>query len=268
MLFVDGSNVVGVLRKLNLRVDDYETFYRYVFEQALVASKLCFVGSAPTTILMRVMWYAVGSLDDWDLSDAKVQATLREAFDKDRELRRTYMALAGQKLAGAQQPEVAKEAWSICFNEAKDWYEKRSELVDGFRRFYHWVRSSTDFIDIIECGHWRIDLLAKTVEEKGLDTRLAVDMVTLETSYDLAVLVSGDADNIPSLDYAKRRGKHVAVVEFLGGYPPEKKSAHASSRLKVAADLVVQIYEMDLVQKNLARKGADERAMSASERDR
>jgi uncharacterized LabA/DUF88 family protein len=255
MLFVDGSNVVGVLRRMNLKVEDYEAFYRFVYEQAVKAWQVCLLGPPPTSTMMRVLWYAVGSLDEWDLSDPKVQATLHESFEKDREQKRTYMALAGQKLQGASQAAVAKEAWSLCFNEAKDWYEKRCDLVSGFRRFYHWVRSTTDFIDIIECGHWRTDLLARTVDEKGLDTRLAVDMVTLDGSYDFAVLVSGDADNIPSLDYAKRRGKHVAVVEFLAGYPPEKKSAHASSRLKVAADLVVQIYEMEIVKENLAKKG-------------
>lgn len=254
MTFVDGSNVVGVLKKLNLKVDDYEPFYRYVFEQSVSAWKNCIVGAAPAAIMARVLWYAVGSSDEWDLADAKVQATLRDAFEKNKELKKTYMALAGQKLQGTG--DVPTEAWSMCFNEAKEWYEKRRDLVTGFHRFYHSVRSRTDFIDIIECAHWRLDLLERMVQEKGLDTRLAVDMVTLEESYDVAVLLSGDADNIPSIDFVKRAGKQVAVVEFLGGYPPEKKSAHASSRLKVAADFVVQIYEMDLVQKNLAKKAA------------
>ena len=130
----------------------------------------------------------------------------------------------------------------MCFQQTRDWYEKRQELVDGFRRFYHSVRSTTDFIDVIECAHWKLDMLHRTTSEKGLDTRLAVDMVTLVDSYDVAILLSGDADNIPSLDYVKAKGKQVGVVEFLGGYPPEKKSAHASSRLKVAADFVVQIF--------------------------
>ena len=33
--FVDGSNLDGVLKHLNLRVDDYGSFYRFVFEQAV-----------------------------------------------------------------------------------------------------------------------------------------------------------------------------------------------------------------------------------------
>ena len=34
--FVDGSNLDGVLKHLNLRVDDYGAFYRQVFEQSVL----------------------------------------------------------------------------------------------------------------------------------------------------------------------------------------------------------------------------------------
>src|SRR5262249_60686107 len=33
--FVDGSNLDGVLKHLNLRVDDYGAFYRHAFEQSV-----------------------------------------------------------------------------------------------------------------------------------------------------------------------------------------------------------------------------------------
>lgn len=254
MLFVDGSNVIGSLSKMNLRVDDYESFYRYVFERAVDLQKARFVGLAPTAALVRILWYAVGSLDQWDLNDPRVQASLHEAFQKDKDLKRTYMASAGVKLQAVNdQVAVAREAWAICYAEIRSWYERRHASIDGFRRFYHAIRNTTDYIDIIECGHWKLNILGRSVEEKGLDTRLAVDMVTLDNSYDLAVLVSGDADHIPSIEYLKRLGKHVALVEFLGGYPPEKRGAQTASRLRVSADFVVQIYEMELVQKSLAR---------------
>ncbi len=254
MLFVDGSNVIGSLSKMNLKVEDYEPFYKYIFARAVEAQNTRFIGPPPTAALIRILWYAVGSLDQWNLADSKVQANLSEEFQKDRELKRNYMAIAGQQNQGKDQGTVAREAWANCLKEVQIWYEKRTEAVAGFRRFYHAVRARTDFIDIIECGHWKLDLLGRSVQEKGLDTRLAVDMVTLEDSYDIAVLLSGDADHIPSLEYLKRQGKHVAAVEFLGGWPPEKKGAQFANRLKVAADFVVQIYEMELVQKSLARK--------------
>lgn len=258
VVFVDGSNLVGVLRRMNLRVDDYEVFYRHIFDASVKIWRSTFEPHAnPVPQLHRINWYEVGSVDDWNLSDPKAQATLRDVFERDRDLKRVYLALAGQKLPGRPQSEITIEAWSMCFSDLKQWYEERCNLVDGFRRFHHAIRSGTDFIDVIECGHWKVDLLHRTVLEKGLDTRLAVDMVTMLDYYDVALLVSGDADNIPCLDYVKAKGRHVGVVEFLGGYPPEKKGGAFSSRLKVASDFVVQIYEMDLVTRGTAKKTHD-----------
>lgn len=262
--FVDGSNLVGVLGRMSLRVDDYEAFFRYVFDAAIKTWRSTFEGTAPSAQLHRVMWYEVGSIDDWNLADPKAQAVLRDIFEKDKDLKRSYMALAGQKLSGRPQTEVAVEAWAMLFADAKQWYEERCNLVDGFHRFHHAIRSGTDFIDVVECGHWKVDLLHRTVLEKGLDTRLAVDMVTLLDNYEVALLLSGDADNIPCLDFVKARGRHVGVVEFLGGYPPEKKGAASSSRLKVAADFVVQVYEMDLIRSGTAKKRSAEGGVAAA----
>lgn len=191
-------------------------------------------------------------MDEWDLSSPKAELSLREAFGRDAELKRSFLALAGQQNSGLKQHELFEKAWSSCFTEIKNWYEQKCNSLSGIRKFHYGVQSETDFIDIIECGHWKIDMLSRKVEEKGLDTSLAVDMVTQIPHYDVAILVSGDADAIPSLNYVKREGKHVGVIEFIKGYPPESKGRQSSSRLKVAADFVPQIYEMDLIREKLA----------------
>jgi uncharacterized LabA/DUF88 family protein len=120
------------------------------------------------------------------------------------------------------------------------------------RRFNFSVRSNTDFIDIIECGHWKVHFLSRYVEEKGLDTTLAVDMVTLSDHYDVALLLSGDADTIPSVNHLKRSGRHIGVIDLIKGYPPEKRGRQFSSKLQSAVDFVVPIYEMTLMQKRIA----------------
>jgi len=254
--FVDGSNLAGLLRRMSLRVDNYETLFRHVFEGATKAWRTTFDGSAAPAQLHRVKWYEVGSMDEWNLADSKAQTVLRELFDKDRDLKRAYMAIAGQKLGSRPQSEVALEAWTLCFNDLRRWYDERRELVEGFRRFHYAIRSGTDFIDVVECGHWKLDLLHRSVVEKGLDMRLAVDMVTLLENYDVAVLIAGDTDNIPSLDHVQAKGRHVGVVDFLAGHPRERRVAAPSSRLKVSADFVVQVYEMDLISRGIAKKAA------------
>jgi len=131
----------------------------------------------------------------------------------------------------------------------KQYFLDKKKQVEGMQRFYHGVRSDTDFIDIIECGHWKVDFLNKYVVEKGVDTQLAVDIVTLASFYEVALIISGDADSIPSINFIKRLGKQVGVVEFIKGYPPENRGRQFSNRLGAAADFTVQIYESDLQKK-------------------
>ena len=91
-VFVDGSNLFGALKSMNLEVDDYEALYGYVFKEAHAAwvEATCQAGSVPAR-LQRVYWYAVGSIDDWDLALAQSQTALRNAFARDREIRESWL---------------------------------------------------------------------------------------------------------------------------------------------------------------------------------
>ncbi|MHB1016705.1 MAG: NYN domain-containing protein [Coriobacteriia bacterium] len=254
-IFVDGSNQFGSFKSMSIMVDDYEAFYDYIFRAAVEAWRARIDGpTEPHAQLSRVYWYEVGSMDSWDLADPKAQTHLRQRFEADKETKVSYMAQAGPQHPGESQEKIADEAWALCFKEFKAWYEAKNSILEGMRRFHHGVRNSTDFIDVIECGHWKVDFIHRTLSEKGLDTHLAVDMATMVDTYDVALVISGDADCIPSMDYVKERGKHIAAVEFLAGYPPAARGKGFSSRLKLSADFVVQVYEMDLVSKGIARK--------------
>lgn len=254
-IFVDGPNLIGSLDKLSVKIDDYQSFFIHVIECAAKEWKKCFVAGSDFPIqLWRVFWYQVGHIDDLKLDSADLEKNFRSSFEDSKELNRSYMALAGKDNPGKNQKELKDIAWDICFNEVKNWYEAKLNNLEGMRRFNFAVRGSTNFIEIIESGHWKVDLLRKRVTEKGIDTSLAVDLVTLVESYDVAIVMSGDADMIPSLNYAKQNGKHVAVVELINGYPPEKKGRQSSTRLKSHSDFVVPIYEMELVKSGIGRK--------------
>lgn len=253
--FVDGSNLFGSLKSMSVEVDDYETFFGHLYHEAQQQwRQVTGAGASATTMLQRVYWYQVGSIDDWNLKDAQAQAYLKERFDETRTVKDGYMATAGKMLPGKAQADVALKAWSLCFDEFQAWYEGKCSALEKMRRFHHGVRTSTNLIDILEVGHWKVDFFSHICEEKGLDTRLAVDMVALESNYDVAVVVSGDADSIPSIELMKRRGKHVGAVEFVRGYPPEQRGRGFSSKIKLHADFVTRIYEMGLVSKNIVRK--------------
>jgi uncharacterized LabA/DUF88 family protein len=253
--FVDGSNLLGSLKKVGVQVEKYEPFYQLMFQESVALWKCTFLDPSDAKArISRIYWYEVGSIDDWDLGSNSAETSLKEAFGRDAELKRSFMALAGQQNRGVGQNELYEKAWRICYAEIKEWYTQKRQALAGIRKFHHAVQSETDFIDIIECGHWKVDMLHRKVEEKGLDTSLAVDMVTQIHHYDVAILVSGDADAIPSLNFVKREGKCVGVIEFIKGYPPENRGRQFSSRLKVAADFVPQIYEMDLVRAKLTKQ--------------
>jgi uncharacterized LabA/DUF88 family protein len=149
------------------------------------------------------------------------------------------------------------EAWALCFAETRDWYENKRRALERKKRFYYGVQAATDFVEIRQEGHWKVDLLNHSMNEKGLDTSLAVDMVALQTTYDVAILISGDADGIPGINYVKGQSKHVGVVEFRRG-SSEENAKGTSSRLKIAADFVVQVYEADLIRRKLAYRAEPE----------
>jgi uncharacterized LabA/DUF88 family protein len=253
--FVDGSNLFGSLKSMAVEVEDYQAFFNYLYKAAEQQWRSSVsADSGAVALLQRVYWYQVGSIDEWSLDDAQAQAYLHERFEENKQLKAGYMATAGKTMAGQSQEAIARKAWSLCFDELKAWYETKLKGLDGMQRFHHAVQSSTDLIDILEVGHWKVDFFSHEVQEKGLDTKLAVDMVALEQSYDVAVVVSGDADSIPSIDLMKRRGKHVGAVEFVRGYPPERKGKGFSSKIKLSADFVARVYEMELVSKKVAKK--------------
>lgn len=257
--FVDGSNLDGVLKHLNLRVDDYGSFYRHIFTQSVHAWGRTFADGSPWPSAQhaRIYWYVVGKLDEWDLADPKAEGRLRSRFEMNARLRDRYTEDVLRRTPDLSEARRFEEAWSLCFAESREWYEGKKRALERKKRFYHGVQAATDFVEIRQEGHWKVDLLHQTITEKGLDTSLAVDMVALADTYDVALLVSGDADGIPGIPYVKARSKHVGVIEFRRGSATDFGLKGASSRLKIASDFVVQLYEADLLKRNLAYRAIE-----------
>lgn len=267
--FVDGSNLDGVLKHLNLRVDDYGSFYRHIFEQSVHDWGRTFAEGSPWPAAQhsRIYWYVVGKMDEWDLSDPKAESRLRSRFEMNMRLRDSYIEEVLRRLPDCPPERRLEEAWNTCFAETREWYDGKRRALERKKRFYHGVQAATDFVEIRQEGHWKVDLLHHTLNEKGLDVSLAVDMIALLDTYDVALLISGDADGIPGINYVKNRAKHVGVVEFRRGAPTEFATKGTSSRLKIAADFVVQVYEADLLRRNLAYRAEVEFGLNQPSND-
>jgi uncharacterized LabA/DUF88 family protein len=256
-LFVDGSNLFGSLKSMNLEVDNYEKFFAYLHKESV--SYWQTISQTPVTVptqLRRIYWYVVGTIDQWDLSLPQAQAALRKSFDLDREVRNAWLATAGKADPNLKGQALGDKAWADCHADFKTWYEQKQDILRKMHGFHQAVRARTDLIDVIDSGHWKVNFLKKWVEEKGLDTSLAVDMVALAENYDVAVVASGDADSIPSVRYLKNKNKHVCSVEFVNGSPPEAKGRNFSSRLGEHSDFVVRIYESELLRHKIAHRPA------------
>lgn len=103
-------------------------------------------------------------------------------------------------------------------NWAKTWLDRQPGIqVECYeRKLKHPPRCNTCFNLIETCPHCS-NRVSGTVE-KGVDTAIVTDMIRLawENSYDAAVLVSSDADMIPSVKFLDQRGFKIIQA----GFPP------------------------------------------------
>lgn len=89
---------------------------------------------------------------------------------------------------------------------------KVERMVRNQQRLFAWLQSSGVQV---EQG-----LLMRypnnTFHEKGVDVRLAIDLVegAYENRYDVAILLSSDTDMIPALERVKKHGKKVEYIGF------------------------------------------------------
>ena len=77
--------------------------------------------------------------------------------------------------------------------------------------------------------------------EKGVDVKLAVDMLNFSSIYDTAILVSGDGDFEYAIYGAKNMGKHVENAYFSSGHSDQLKQSCDKFILldEIAKDCVV-----------------------------
>ncbi|MBI5474792.1 MAG: NYN domain-containing protein [Ignavibacteriae bacterium] len=63
--------------------------------------------------------------------------------------------------------------------------------------------------EISNCPHCNKPLVRTA--EKGVDTTIAIELfeLALDDVYDRAILVSGDADFVPAIEYIQKRGKYI-----------------------------------------------------------
>jgi hypothetical protein len=98
--------------------------------------------------------------------------------------------------------------------------------------------------------HWDVHIGSfDGKREKCVDIALAVDMLhyaTVQGAFDVAVLVSGDADFLPALVRTRQRGKRVAICSMRNSASSSFDNAESSEFLGLVADGEARLKDFDV----------------------
>jgi uncharacterized LabA/DUF88 family protein len=155
---------------------------------------------------------------------------------------------------------------------AREWYKIEEGRFNIARnRVYRDIQTEYSFIEFKYVGEYvvkpfevhKIDyevdvdgdgrFIYQGVEEgeKGVDVGITVDMIAKMNNYDVAILLSGDADFIPASCYIKDNLKYVYQFSLRQGKPPNV--TYLSRFLKAVIDAYQYYDELELLKLYLKR---------------
>lgn len=257
-VFVDGANFRANLRdfaftstapssahsfRLEERHFNWRSFYRGVlakFDQA----------TGWEHQLIRVHWYSAASISPWLSSEQQRLRLAQEVVGRHPEI------------TGLTPRKVVDLAWRWYRNE-RDYFERLREDV------FENIQRRTDFLEFKYVGQYQVhplreyritrrrdgqlNYLGTQLGEKGVDTGIAVDMIAKMPNYDVAILVSGDADFLPVVGYLKDNLKYVYQFSVARGVPPSIR--YLSPYLRGKVDCFASYDEVELLRDHLDRPG-------------
>lgn len=230
-IFIDGENLRFSVKELfpkdyknahYLPMADWKLFFETI---NLLSAKEMGIEESSLKIL-RSYWYVIAELsyDRFYKSNKKFNALpLQERLDYCKKFApSTFPKSLGPKPSNDHKVNIVKK----CI-ESLDLQSNRIQ-----ERFYEWSRIQSQIqhtvpkLQFQKFGYLSLALDAgyldkgskkpaiKLYGEKGVDVKLATDLINLKDIYDIAIIVSGDGDYIPAITSIKNLGKQVVVVDF------------------------------------------------------
>lgn len=206
-VFVDGENfrhsIVGLFEKFQTRdylpqSANWNDFFDHLVEMAVPGEAYRF----------RTYWYVIEFMD-FVPRLPKSGSQERQAFFRYLKRDSRYKNICSElKLDNIENIDqiVAK------FNRTKIRMQKRFE---GWRNIHTGIATRHDRFEFRTAGSIKYDLATEKLgAEKGVDVKLAIDLVRLHDIYDVAVILSGDQDYVPAVQAIKDYGKTVVNVAF------------------------------------------------------
>ena len=251
VVFVDGNNFKNNLKAFNFYSDDKTSPYHYrrffLDEKHFNWRKFFIDGllakytktSGYDFRLIRVYWYNAASIRPYEPNET----LLDEALGQCR----------------AICPWITREAVRKL---AAEWYiNERGYFEIAREKVYRHIQSEYNFIQFNYVGEYVVKPLevykidvdpegcfiyqGRKEGEKGVDVGITVDMIAKMPNYDVAILVSGDADFIPVACHLKDNLKYVYQFSIAQGIPPNV--TYLSPFLKDLVDIYQHCDELELL---------------------
>lgn len=188
--------------------------------------------------LQRCYWYVIDELicnQDFTRPDFQ-QSPLDSRLEYFR--KRAKSRVGG--INGQSSSQAKSQCADRCMTHLRNNLNEIRAREESWRRAQGAIQHNTNRLQFQRFGFNFVNLDDLSFRgEKGVDVKLAIDMITLKETYDIAVLVSGDADYIPAVVAVKSMGKHVIAIDFLndtGSYLPG-----GARRLKEQTDFSVSL---------------------------
>ena len=167
--------------------------------------------------MIRSYWYVIYELqyNDFFASDSFKQKLPKDKLKYFKEYAPSKASGINNNTKGEQLNKILKECFSLL-------EENESSICSQFaewKRKESIIQEKTDRLQYQRFGYLKVKLdngkgNIGFISEKGVDIKLATDLITLHSVYDIAIIVSGDGDYIPAVTAIKNRGKQVLIVDF------------------------------------------------------
>ncbi len=209
---------------------DWESFFAYLVKEANAEMRL------------RTYWYVVDEIDFWPYGISRLLKN-RDFVTLDRVIRQhrpNCASLDAITDASARQAKLESIAQNLVKTET---FMKRR--FEGWQEVQNGIAQAFDSVEFRRAGSIRMNLFTQAFgQEKGVDVKLATDVLKLNEIYDVGIIVSGDGDYVPAVQVVKDWGKHIINVSFLkksGGLLPG-----GARRLNQATDRAVEVSYDDM----------------------
>lgn len=165
---------------------------------------------------IRTYWYVIKMLDffPYNLPNPKTVTTYPKEFEKLEIILSKYETYQ-KELDGLKEPHKTSRMVAML----EDLCERHNEMekrFNGWTTIQDGISSKHKGIEFRRAGAMTCNLFVnKLGTEKAVDVKLASDMITLKGIYDVAIIVSGDQDYVPSVEVVKDAGKQVVNVAFI-----------------------------------------------------